>query len=227
MAKRIMLVTGANRGLGLELARQYHADGWSVIGTARDVDEATKLRSLGVTVEALDVTSGESVRALARRLEGRPLDLLINNAAISGKFPAQLSALDAEEFQRVLQVNVLGPARVTQALLENLRAGSGKTIVCLTSELGSIELNTSGGFYGYRESKAALNMLVRDLAAELAGAGFVCIAMSPGWVKTDMGGPGAPLTPSESVTAMRKVIAGLKPGDTGQVWSHDGTTLPW
>src|SRR5262249_37452997 len=130
-------------------------------------------------------------------------------------------------FAHVMEVNALGPARVTQALLPNLRAGAGKTIVCITSGLGSLEMNTSGGFYGYRESKAALNMFVRSIAAELAGEGFTCIAMSPGWGKPDMGGPNAELTPEDSIRGMRKVIDGLKPADTGQSWNHDGKILPW
>jgi NAD(P)-dependent dehydrogenase (short-subunit alcohol dehydrogenase family) len=227
VSNRVVLVTGANRGLGLEFARQYQAAGWSVIGTVRDVKAATELAAFGVHAEALDVADAESVAALARRLDGRRIDLLINNAGIYVERGERQSGFDADSFERILRVNVLGPAQVTQALLKNLRAGAGKTIVCLTSELGSIELNTSGGFYGYRESKAALNMFVRSIAAELASAGFVCIAMSPGWVKTDMGGPGAPLTPKRSVASMSKVIDNLKPADTGKCWSYDGSQLPW
>jgi len=116
---------------------------------------------------------------------------------------------------------------VTLALLPNLRAGRGKTIVGISSGLGSIEWNRNGGFYGYRESKAALDMFMRSLAADLKGDGFICIAIIPGWVKTDMGGPEAPLTPEQSVGGMRKVIDGLKPEDSGKFWSHDGTNVPW
>ncbi len=117
--------------------------------------------------------------------------------------------------------------RVTQALLPNLRAGKGKTIVGITSGLGSIAWNVNGGYYGYRESKAALDMFTRTLAAELEPEGFVCIALMPGWVKTDMGGPNATMTPEQSIAAMRKVIDQLKPADSGKLFNFDGTNPPW
>ena len=144
---------------------------------------------------------------------------------VSGNRP--LTDLDLKEFEQVLDVNTLGPVRVTQALLPNLRRGSGKMIVGISSVLGSIAGNEDGGFYGYRESKAALGMFIRSLAAELKKEGFICVAIHPGWVKTDMGGPGAPLTPEESVTGVRKVLDGLKSENTGQFLSYKGTPLPW
>jgi NAD(P)-dependent dehydrogenase (short-subunit alcohol dehydrogenase family) len=225
--ERTLLVTGANRGLGLEFARQYHAAGWTVIGTAREPDAATELKALGVRVEALDVASGESVAALAQRLKGVPIDLLINNAGVSSMGRKPLQELDLAEYERVLQVNAIGPVRVTQALLPNLRAGTGRKVVSISSSLGSITDNTGGGFWAYRESKAALDMFMRSLAAELKPEGFICIAMSPGWVKTDMGGPDADLTPEQSIAGMRRVIDGLKPEDTGRFFRHDGATVAW
>jgi NAD(P)-dependent dehydrogenase (short-subunit alcohol dehydrogenase family) len=227
-ARRSVLITGANRGLGLEFARQYHAAGWNVIATARDPEEAKDLKALGsdVHIEKLDVADSASVSSLAQRLKDQPIDLLINNAGISG-MSGKLAEIKLQEFERVMQVNALGPVRVTQALLPNLQAGKGKMIVNITSGLGSIEQNRGGGFYGYRESKAALNMFTRSIAAELKDGGFICIVMSPGWVQTDMGGPGAQLTPGQSITGMRKVIDALKPEDSGKFWSYDGKTLPW
>lgn len=227
---RTVLITGANRGLGLEFSKQYHAAGWKVIATARHPDEAAELKALGegVRIVPLDVTKPGSVAALAATLATTPIDLLINNAGQGvGLEPGSLGALKIDDFDRVLQVNAIGPVRVTQALLPNLRAGAGKTIVGISSGLGSLDWNRSGGFYGYRESKAALQMFMRSLAAELKPEGFICIALIPGWVKTDMGGPDAPLTPQESVAGMRKVLDGLKPEDTGKFWSHDGTIVPW
>lgn len=225
---RTVLITGANRGLGLEFSRQYHAAGWKVIGTARKPDEAADLKALGegVRILPLDVTQAASVAALVAALRKEPIDLLINNAG-QGVGGGPLADLTMEKYEQVMQVNALGPVRVTQALLPNLRAGKGKTIVGISSGLGSIGLNENGGFYGYRESKAALDMYMRSLAADLRDEGFVCIAMIPGWVKTDMGGPNAPLAPEQSVTGMRKVIAGLKPADSGKFWSHDGSIVPW
>jgi NAD(P)-dependent dehydrogenase (short-subunit alcohol dehydrogenase family) len=230
-SRRTVLVTGANRGLGLEFARQYHAAGWNVIATARDPAKAFDLKSIGddVRIVQLDVTSADSVAAMAKSLDGQPIDLLINNAGVgvglSGDTP--LERLRIEEFENVLRVNAIGPVRVTQALLPNLRAGQGKMVVSLTSVLGSITANGQGGFYGYRESKAALDMFVRDVAAELKPEGFICIAIHPGWVKTDMGGPDAQLTPEQSVTSVRAVLDRLKLADTGEFWSYDGRRLPW
>jgi NAD(P)-dependent dehydrogenase (short-subunit alcohol dehydrogenase family) len=227
-AKRTVLITGANRGIGLEFARQYSAAGWNVIATARDPDAATELKALGpnMRIVQLDVASDESVAELAKSLGKQPIDLLINNAGI-GLGANKLEEIKIDEFAQVLQVNAIGPMRVTQALLPNLRAGDGKTIVSISSGLGSIANNKGGGFYGYRESKAALNMFMRTLGAELKDEGFICFAMSPGWVQTDMGGPNAKLTPEESITGMRTVIDGLKPEHAGTFQSHDGTTLPW
>jgi len=228
--RRTVLVTGANRGIGLEFSRQYHAAGWRVIATAREPEAAKDLKALGegVRIAQLDVTKPESVAALAASLGKEPIDLLINNAGQGVGFEVRpLTELKIDEFERVMQVNALGPVRVTQALLPNLRAGKGKTIVGISSVLGSIAANREGGFYGYRESKAALDMFMRGLAAELKSEGFICIAIIPGWVKTDMGGPDAPLTPEESVAGMRKVLDKLKPEDSGKFWSYDGTTIPW
>jgi len=221
-----VLITGANRGLGLELARQFAADGWQVIGTAREPGEAKDLAALRVRVLELDVTSAASVDRLARELAEQPIDLLINNAGI---FPrvGTLEETDFDDVARTYAVNTIGPMRVTRALLPNLRRGEGKQIVSITSGLGSITNNDSGRFYGYRESKAGLNMFTRSLAAELAGEGFTCVVISPGWVRTDMGGPNATLSPEESIRGIRAVIARLTPDVTGTYWSYDGEQVPW
>lgn len=223
---RTVLITGANRGLGLEFARQYAAAGWTVIGTARQPDGANELNGLDVRVLQLDVTDPSSITRMVSALGGQPIDLLINNAGI---FP-RVNTLDETDFDdvaRTLDVNLIGPMRVTRALLPSLRKGQSKKIVSITSGLGSIANNDSGRYYGYRESKAALNMFTRSLAVELASEGFTCVVMSPGWVQTDMGGPNARLTPSESITGMRSVIAGLTPAETGSYWNYDGEQLPW
>ncbi|MCP3902773.1 MAG: SDR family oxidoreductase [Planctomycetes bacterium] len=225
-APRCVLVTGANRGLGLEFARQYRAAGWNVIGTTRKPAAADELRATGAEVMQLDVTDAESIAKLARELAGRPIDLLINNAGVGSRTPT-IEGLDAKSAERVLAVNLLGPMRVTSALLPNVRAGAGKQIVAISSGLGSIADNTSGRWYGYRESKAGLNMFMRSLAAELRGEGFVCVVLSPGWVRTDMGGPEAPLSPKQSITGMRRVIDGLDAEKSGHFYGHDGAEIPW
>lgn len=220
------IITGANRGLGLEFARQLRAAGWDVVGTARDPKEAAELRTVGATVLQLDVTDQASVDALAAEIGDLPVDLLINNAGTGGRVQ-KLEELDPDEAREVFEVNCLGPMRVTKALLPALRRGQKKLVVNITSALGSIERNTGGGYYGYRESKAALNMFTRSLAAELGPEKFICIALSPGWVQTRMGGPAAQLTPEQSITAMRAVIAKLGAADNGSYFSHTGERLPW
>ena len=224
--RHTVLITGANRGLGLEFARQFSAAGWKVIGTARRTDSASDLKALGVRVMQLDVTDQKSVDRLARDLGDHPVDLLINNAGI---FPmaATLPEIDFDNITRTLAVNTIGPMRVTRALLPNLRRGEEKKIVNITSNLGSIADNTDGSFYGYRESKAALNMFTRSLAAELRDEGFTCIVMNPGWVQTDMGGPNAPLQAPESISGMQAVIARLTPADSGTFWTYEGKQMPW
>jgi NAD(P)-dependent dehydrogenase (short-subunit alcohol dehydrogenase family) len=224
---KTVLITGANRGLGLEFARQYAAAGWKVIGTARTPAKAADLEALEVRVMQLDVTDPESVTALAKALDGTPIDLLINNAGIMDRESDSITNVDFDSVERVYAVNTLGPMRVTRALLPNLRAGTSKQIVHITSGLGSIAENTFGRFYGYRESKAALNMFNRSLAVELADEGFTCVVMSPGWVQTDMGGSEAPLAPAESIGGMRTVIDGLTPADSGTFRNYDGETMPW
>jgi len=221
-----VLITGANRGLGLEFARQYAAAGWTVIATARSPESATELNDLGVRVMQLDVTDQESIDGVARDLKGAPIDLLINNAGI---FPrsGSLAETDFKDVEATYEVNTIGPMRVTRTLLPNLKSGGMKTIVSITSGLGSIADNTGGRFYGYRESKAALNMFTRSLAAELRGDSFTCVVISPGWVQTDMGGPNANLTPEESISGMRAVIARLTPAETGTYWNYNGDAIPW
>lgn len=221
-----VLITGANRGLGLEFARQYSSAGWQVIGTARKPDAAEELRGVEVRVVQLDVTDQESVEQLAHELGSQSIDLLINNAGIL-PMANTIEDIDFDDVNRTLAVNTVGPIRVTRALLPNLRRGELRKVINITSSLGSIAENTSGRFYGYRESKAALNMFTRSLAAELRPEGFTCIALHPGWVQTDMGGPNAPIQAPESVRGMRELIDGLTPADSGMYWTHDGEQLPW
>ena len=221
-----VLITGANRGLGLEFARQYKEAGWQVIGTARKPNEADDLEALDVQVVQLDVADQESVDRMATELAGRPIDLLINNAGI---FPrvGKIEEIDFDDYKRTLSVNTIGPVRVTRALLPNLRQGKLKMIAGLSSNLGSIAENERGNFYGYRESKAALNMFTKTLAAELGTEGFTCVVLTPGWVQTDMGGPNATLVPAESITGMKAVLDKLTPEDNGTFWSYDGSQMPW
>lgn len=221
-----VLVTGANRGLGLEFAAQLQSKGYTVIGTARKPDQATQLKATGARVEQLDVASQSSVDALAERLAGVPIDLLINNAGMAARGDSSLETVDYAAMERTFQVNSLGPLRVTQALLPNLQAGNKKIIVHITSRLGSIELS-DGGMYSYRTSKTALNQINKIMSVELAPQGFTSVVMHPGWVQTDMGGASATLTKPESISGMLGVIDGLTIDDTGKFYNYNGEKLPW
>ncbi len=229
----VVLVTGANRGLGLEFARQYAADGWKVHAACRAPADASGLQKLAAASDgciellAIDVTDSGSVRAAAAKLADVPIDLLVNNAGVGAPKGQKLGSLDYAAWQCVLDANTLGPMRVAEAFLGNVEKGGQKKIVAITSGMGSIADNGSGGSYAYRSSKAAVNMVVKSLSIDLAPRGITCIVMNPGWVRTDMGGPGGRLSPQESISGMRKVIAGLKPEDSGKFFNYDGRNYPW
>ena len=221
-----VLVTGANRGIGLEYARQFAAKGYEVIGTVRDPADAKELSAVADRVELLDVVDATSVAALARRLNGLPVDVLVNNAGMLGRVDVSVDKVDFAMMEQTLAVNTLGPLRVTQALLPNLRAGRRRVVVNMSSDLGSIELS-DGRWYAYRASKAALNQVTRTLSAELAPEGFVCVVLHPGWVRTDMGGPSATYSAHESVAGLVAVIEKLGPADNGRFYDFKGTPIPW
>jgi len=222
----IVVITGANRGLGLEFATQLHGRGATIIATARKPEKAKALHKLGVEIVKLDVTSDEDVSGLAKAIGDRHVDMLINNAGIMNG-AGQISKIEPQQVSRMLDVNVIGPMRVTQALLPALMRGETRRIVNISSMLGSINRNGSGSFLGYRESKAALNMFTKSIAMELQDEGFTCIAMSPGWVRTDLGGSDANLSPEESISSMLVVIDSLTPDSTGGFFNYNGEQIEW
>lgn len=221
-----VLVTGANRGIGLEYARQFAARGYRVIGTARDAADAKELSAVADRVEQLDVADPASVAALAQRLKGVPIDILVNNAGMFDRKDVSLDRVDFAAMEQTLAVNTLGPLRVTQALMPNLRAGKGRIIVNMSSELGSIE-HSNGRWYAYRTSKAALNQVTKTMSVELAPENFICVVLHPGWVRTDMGGSSATYSPQESVAGLVAVIEKLGPSDNGRFYDFKGTAIPW
>jgi NAD(P)-dependent dehydrogenase (short-subunit alcohol dehydrogenase family) len=233
-----VLVTGANRGIGLEFARQYSTAGWKVIATARNPQNATELSSLAkakndVEVYPLDITSDKSVRELAAAVKGKPIDLLINNSAIYPRKGTNFGELDYAAWRDVMDTNVFGALRVTEALFPNLEAGQRKQIASITSTMGSIknvfkEVSGAGsGYYQYRTSKAALNIAMAVLAQQLRTKGFSVVVLCPGWVQTDMGGTGAAITPQQSVSGMRKILE-KDPGEiSGKFLSYDGAARDW
>ncbi len=224
-----VLITGANRGLGLEFARQYATDGWTVYATARKPEEAAELAACGpdLSIHALDLKDSGSIRRLAADLAGKPLDLVIANAGVIGSREMLATEVDEALFHETFQVNTIAPLELAGALLPNLRLGQLKKLVCISSRLGSIGYNATGGQYPYRASKAALNMIWKCLAVDYAKEGIIAAAISPGWVRTDMGGDGAPLDPETSVTNMRRVIDRLTPAENGKFFEHMGDELPW
>jgi NAD(P)-dependent dehydrogenase (short-subunit alcohol dehydrogenase family) len=229
----IALITGANRGLGLEFAQQYLADGWQVYAACRDPASASELRRLAknsngkLRLLAMDVTDPASIHATATELDGQAIDLLLNNAGVIGPPGQIIGNIDYDAWAEVLAINTIGPMRVSEAFVEHVARSDRKLIVTLTSGMGSIADNTSGGSIVYRSSKAAVNMVMRSLAIDLAPRGITCVVVNPGWVRTDMGGPNATLEPSESISALRRLIASLGPEHSGKFFNHTGREYPW
>lgn len=224
-----VLITGASRGIGFEFARQYAEAGWAVIATVRSPDSIPVVESIGgnVRVPLLDVADPASVAILCERMRGMALDVLINNAGVYGPRSPQIGAVPYTAWQEVMETNVMGAMRVTESFLPHLRAGDRKTIIAMTSKMGSMADNTSGGQYIYRSSKAALNAVFRSLAIDLAPQGFLVSILHPGWVRTDMGGPRALIDVHESVTGLRRLIDGLTPEDSGRWYDYAGREIPW
>lgn len=224
-----VLITGANRGIGLEFARQYGEAGWTVFAGTRTPDAVTDLAAIDgeVIPVGLDVADPASVAILSERLRGVAIDLLINNAGVYGPRGPRLGSLSYGDWHSVIDTNVFGAMRVTEAFLDHLRDGDGKAIATVTSKMGSMADNGSGGSYFYRSSKAAVNAVFRSLAIDLRGEGFVVVLLHPGWVRTDMGGPGALIDTQESVTGMRRVIDGAGADASGRWFNYDGREIPW
>ncbi len=226
------LVTGANRGIGLELVRQLAARGDSVDAAARDLDAAHELRRLTerhagkVHLHRCDVKDDASVRAMAQAVGDRAIDVVINNAGVMGKM-LSLEDVDCDDAMATFDANALGPLRVTRAFLPQLVRADRPRVVQISSGMGSIGDNSSGGAYAYRMAKAALNMANRSMSVDLAGRGVVCVVVNPGWVQTDMGGRGAPTPVEESVSKMVGLFDALTMKDTGQFLDYRGGRFEW
>ncbi len=229
-----VFISGANRGIGLEFVRQWLQRGdVQVFATTRRPQQSPQLNALDcprLTILPMDVSSPASIRAAVTTAAGAVdgLDLLVNNAAI--KPPAveqELATLDADSMLQTLRVNSLGPLLLAQACAPLLRQGTRPRLVNISSGLGSLTRKQTGGQYAYCSSKTALNMVMRGLAADLGPAGVIVCSLHPGWVQTEMGGPGAMLTPTGSVRDMLALIAGLTPAHNGSYLDHEGKTVAW
>ena len=219
-----VLIIGASRGIGLELVRQYRADGATVTATARDDAGLERLRALGATALRLDVVDAASASSLAWQIDGAGFDVAIVNAGVSGTRTTGLQPPDEAEFDHVMRTNVLGPMRMLAQLADPLAPGA--RVAVLSSRMGSISLRAAPNSWLYRASKAAVNSVLKDASLALAGQA-VCVAFHPGWVRTDMGGSNADLDVADSVAGIRRTLAGLREADNGSFYNYDGQPLAW
>ena len=234
--KKAVLITGANRGLGLELSKQFAADGYYVIGTARSPEKAVELKTVAKEVIQLDVTSDESIKGFSKALQGKPIDILVHNAGYFGPTlglgternkSATLKNLTRSEVLDCFAVNAAGPIFVTQALVPNLNASKQAKIIVISSRSGIINQKRNAGAYGYRISKTAVNRAMRIMAADKSLGNAIVVSVAPGHNKTDMGGDRAKLTPQKSMQHVKKLIEGLTKKHDGRFWLYDGKELPW
>ncbi len=223
-----VLITGANRGIGLEFARSFAVDGWEVHACCRSPDKAAKLKEIRgkLIPHRLDVTDGLRVAGLARELSETPIDVLLNNAGLIGG-AAEFGKTDFDDWAEVLKVNSLAPLRMAERFVEHVAASDRKQIVNISSIMGSLAENSGGGRYVYRSSKAALNMVTKSLSVDLAPRNITVVSFHPGWVQTDMGGENATVTPKDSVAGIRRILDRLTIEQSGRFFAFDGPELPW
>ncbi|MEN7529989.1 SDR family oxidoreductase [Cupriavidus sp. DL-D2] len=222
------LVLGASRGLGLEFVRQYRADGWRVIAAARSDEGIEAIKALGAEAHKLDLTDAAAVAGLGWKLDGETIDVAIYNAGVIGPRTEGAQPIPKQDFDAVMHSNVLGPMMALPLLLPFVETGNhgrGGVLAVLSSKMGSIGGMESNRAWMYRISKAAVNAVLKSVSLDARHA--ICVALHPGWVQTDMGGPQADLTPQQSVAGIRRTLAGLTQTDNGSFHNYDGTPIPW
>lgn len=231
---KTLLITGANRGIGLEFVRQYAADGWHILACSRDPEKSAALKKLSVQypelikIHALDVADLAQIERLGQMLANETIDLLINNAGVYPDSDKKgFGHTDYDEWMRAFRINTMAPLKMAETFARQIARSKQKTTVIITSMMGSIADNGSGGSYLYRSSKAAVNMVAKSLAVDLKPSGIISAVCHPGWVKTDMGGPNAMISAEKSVSGMRQIISGLKMADSGKFFGYDGQEIPW
>ncbi|WFB49057.1 SDR family oxidoreductase [Vibrio coralliilyticus] len=225
---KTVLITGANRGIGLSLVKNYLAQGWQVHATYRSEKSSQDLLELegdNLTCHPLDVTDYQGLSEFANALPA--LDVLINNAGYYGPKGYGFGNTDIDEWRKVLEINTIAPLKLVEALFPNLQKGQLKKIACLSSKVGSMTENTSGGGYIYRSSKAALNSVVKSLSNDLSSQDFTVLALHPGWVQTEMGGPNALIDTQTSAAGLVEVIERADISRSGEFINYDGSALPW
>lgn len=230
MSKPHLFITGANRGIGLEMVKQFAQSNWQISACCRNPETATELSALAqanadIKLYALDVTDYQAVANLASQLKDTSFDLLINNAGIYGPKGSSLDNLDLEAWRQVFETNTIAPLKLIQAFTPHVAASEGKRIAVLSSKMGSISDNQSGSAYIYRSSKTALNQVIKSLSIDLSPQGIQVIALHPGWVRTEMGGPNGLIDTTESVTGLKSVMTSeIK---TGHFYNYDGSEIAW
>lgn len=225
-----VFITGGNRGIGLALVREYLSLDYTVHATFRSEGSAQELLALAkenssLTCHQLDVTDYQAVSDLKGKLPA--IDVLINNAGYYGPKGYGFGNTDIEEWRKVFEINTIAPLKLVEAFYPLLMQGNSKRIACVSSKVGSMTENTSGGGYIYRSSKAALNSVVKSLSNDLSPEGFTAVALHPGWVQTEMGGPRALISTQASAKGLVDIIENLSPSDSGRFLNYDGTELPW
>ena len=229
-----VLITGANRGIGLEFARQYAADGWQVVACCRQPQQAEALNRLAdqyqdrFSIHRLDVRELTEIDQLSHKLQDLPIDILINNA---GVYPhaqnGEFGRISYDDWMEAFRVNTFAPLKMVEALVKQIACSQLKIVATITSKMGSIADNQRGGSYIYRSSKAAVNMVVKSLAIDLQPRGIIAVLLHPGWVQTDMGGRGALISTKQSVTGMKSILGRVTHSDTGKFIAYDGQHIPW
>ena len=227
MATSSVLITGANRGIGFELARQYADEHWRVLACCRAPERGRALQQLDVEIHQLDVAEPASIAALKSAIGDVSIDLIINNAGVGGGDHQSFGDIDYAAWERTLITNTFGPYRIIEAFIDNVATSTGKTIANISSRMGSIRCYEAGGEYIYRSSKTALNMVVHNLSIDLKARGVTLLAIHPGWVSTDMGGSDAPIDPSDSAQSIRRSIEGCDRDQSGSFVNYDGAPIPW
>ena len=227
-----ILVTGANRGLGIEFVEQYLNEGNDVIATYRNENSSIDLIEMGnersnLKLHQLDVSSNKSLNSFAENLGDSPIDIFINNAGVYGPRNSSFGNVDEENWIHAIKINAIAPILLTQLIIKNIRLGADKKLIYITSKMGSIDDNKGGGAYVYRSSKTALNAVVKSLSVDLENEGMTVALIHPGWVKTDMGGPNALIDKETSVRGMTEVISNLDISSTGNFYNYDGSIIPW
>jgi len=228
-----LLITGASRGIGLEMVRQANARGWRVYACCRSPQKAEKLQSIAqsskgqVSVHPLDVSDLGQIQALSFALGNTPIDILINNAGRYGSMKHQFGNVDATDWLETFKVNTIAPYKMAEAFIHNIERGNKKIIANLSSKMGSMSDNSSGGSYIYRSTKTALNAVLKSMAIDLKERGICCINFHPGWVKTEMGGPNAEISAAISVENIFNKLDRLTIDDSGSFFDIDGSIIPW